>query len=174
MGPETENDALRPRRSGEKGLTGEPKTGEARSAGPWSRGRTLLVLKRILWWAGLVLLLPGPAALYDWEAVCSFFHFFPTRLGVSTTAGRLKLIRLLTDERILATLVAGFVCWALCAVLGFVVFLRESDRPAPRRSAWRVVRRLTIVIVSTVFILAGALVGLLCNIGIDLYYNPIP
>ena len=147
---------------------------EARSAGPWWRGRALLVLKRILWWAGLVLLLPGPAALYDWEAVCSFFHFFPTRLGVSTTAGRLKLIRLLTDERILAALVAGFVCWVLCAVLGVVVFLRESDRPAPRRSVWRVVRRLTIVIVSTVFILAGALVGLLCNIGIDLYYNPIP
>lgn len=175
MGPETENDALQPRHSGEKGLTGEPKTGEARSAGPWSRGRTLLVLKRILWWAGLVLLLPGPAALYNEDAIYGFFASLPPRLDTSTgDVDRFLLMLTLTEERILAALVAGFVCWALCAVLGFVVFLRESDRPAPRRSAWRVVRRLTIVIVSTVFLLAGALVGLLCNIGIDLYYNPIP
>ena len=175
MGPETENDALQPRHSGEKGLTGEPKTGEARSAGPWSRGRTLLVLKRILWWAGLVLLLPGPAALYNEDAIYGFFASLPPRLDTSTgDVDRFLLMLTLTEERILATLVAGFVCWALCAVLGFVVFLRESDRPAPRRSVWRVVRRLTIVIVSTVFLLAGALVGLLCNIGIDLYYNPIP
>ena len=175
MGPETENDALQPRHSGEKSLTGEPKTGEARSAGPWSRGRALLVLKRILWWAGLVLLLPGPAALYNEDAIYGFFASLPPRLDTSTgDVDRFLLMLTLTEERILATLVAGFVCWALCAVLGFVVFLRESDRPAPRRSAWRVVRRLTIVIVSTVFLLAGALVGLLCNIGIDLYYNPIP
>ena len=166
MGPETENDALRPRRSGEKGLTGEPKTGEARSAGPWSRGRTLLVLKRILWWAGLVLLLPGPAALYDWEAVCSFFHFFPTRLGVSTTAGRLKLIRLLTDERILATLVAGFVCWALCAILGVVILLRGSVRPAPRHPVWRVARGLIIGLVSFVFLLSASFVGLVLMIAV--------
>ena len=175
MGPETESDALQPRRSGGKGLTGQAQAEAARSAGSWWRGRALIVLKRVLWWAGLVLLLPAPAAFYDWKAVPRFFASLPPRLDTSTTdADRLFLMMTLTEERILATLVAGFVCWALCAVLGVVVLLRESDRPAPRRSVWRVVRRLTIVIVSTVFLLAGVLVGLLCNVGIDLYYNPIP
>ena len=175
MGPETESDALQPRRSGGKGLTGQAQAEAARSAGPWWRGRALIVLKRVLWWAGLVLLLPAPAALHNEDAVYGFFASLPPRLDTSTgDVDRFLLMLTLTEERILATLVAGFVCWALCAVLGVVVLLRESDRPAPRHSVWRVVRRLTIVIVSTVFLLAGVLVGLLCNVGIDLYYNPIP
>ena len=171
MGPETEGDALQPCRSGEKGLTGQAQAEVARSAGSGWRGRALIVLKRVLWWAGLVLLLPAPAALHNEDAVYGFFASLPPRLDTSTgDVDRFLLMLTLTEERILA----GFVCWALCAILGVVVLLRESDRPAPRRSVWRVVRRLTIVIVSIVFILAGVLVGLLCNVGIDLYYNPIP
>ena len=121
MGPETESDALQPRRSGEKGLAGQAQAEEAGSAGPWWGGRALIVLKRVLWWAGLVLLLPAPAAFYDWKAVPRFFASLPPRLDTSTTdADRLFLIMTLVEERILTAFIAGFVCWALCAILGVV------------------------------------------------------
>ena len=72
----------------------------------------------------------------------------------------------LTEERILATLVAGFVCWALCAILGVVVLLLGSVRPAPRHPVWRVARGLIIGLVSVVFLLSASFVGLVLMIGV--------
>ena len=167
MGLETENDALQPRRSGGKGLTGQVQAEEARSAGPWWRGRALIVLKRVLWWAGLVLLLPAPAALHNEDAVYGFFASLPPRLDTSTgDVDRFLLMLTLTEERILATLVAGFVCWALCAILGVVVLLRGSVRPAPRHPVWRVARGLIVGLVSVVFLLSASFVGLVLMIGV--------
>ena len=166
MGPKTESDALQPRRSGGKGLTGQAQAEEARSAGPWWRGRALIVLKRVLWWAGLVLLLPAPAAFYDWKAVPRFFASLPPRLDTSTTdADRLFLMMTLAEERILATLVAGFVCWALCAILGVVVLLPGSVRPASWHPVRRVVRGLIAGLVSFVFLLSASFAGLVIMVG---------
>ena len=167
MDPETENNALQPRRSGEKGLTGQAQAEEARSAGPWWRGRALIVLKRVLWWAGLVLLLPAPAALHNEDAVYGFFASLPPRLDTSTgDVDRFLLMLTLTEERILAAFIAGFVCWALCAILGVVVLLRGSVRPAPRHPVWRVARGLIVGLVSFVFLLSASFVGLVLMIAV--------
>lgn len=167
MGPETESDALQPCRSGEKGLTGQAQAEEASSVGSGWGGRALIVLKRVLWWAGLVLLLPAPAAFYDWKAVPRFFASLPPRLDTSTTdADRLFLMMTLAEERILAAFIAGFVCWALCAILGVVILLRGSVRPAPRHPVWRVARGLIIGLVSFVFLLSASFVGLVLMIAV--------
>ena len=128
-------------------------------------GRVLLVLKRILWWAGAVLL-PAPAAFYDWDTVRRFFASLPPRLDMSTTdADRFFLMMTLAEERVLAALVAGSVCWVLCAILGVVVLLLGSVRPASWHPAWRVVRGLIAGLVSFVFLLSASFAGLVIMMG---------
>ena len=139
---------------------------EVCSAGSRRCGRVMLVLKRILWWAGLVLLLPAPAVFYDWDTVRRLFASLPPRLDMSTTdADHSFLMMTLAEERVLAALVAGSVCWVLCAILGVVVLLPGSVRPASWHPVRRVVRGLIAGRVSFVFLLSASFAGLVIMAG---------
>ena len=121
------------------------------------------VLKRVLWWGGLVLMSPAIVSLFYWRAVCRFFAFSSAQ--VYETGDSLNPEAFIL-ERILLSILAGALCWVLCGIFGTLLRCIEiANLPRPTKSNDN---RLVVAAVSTAFVVSACLVGLICLIGINL------
>lgn len=121
------------------------------------------VLKRVLWWGGLVLMSPAIVSLFYWRAVYRFFAFSSAQ--VYETGDSLNPEAFIL-ERILLSILAGALCWVLCGVFGTLLRCIEiANLPRPTKSNDN---RLVVSAVSTAFVVSACLVGLICLIGINL------
>ena len=122
------------------------------------------LLKRTLWWAGLVLLLPAPVSLLFRRAVYRFF----TLLSAQALGSDSPDVEVLVLERVLISVSLGILCWILCAVLD--VFLRlRPENTTPPYPAKSTDRQVAVTAVSTVLVISACLVALLCLTGISLH-----
>lgn len=152
---------------------------DTRSKDSWWVGRAPMV-RRALWWGGLVLLSPAPMSFLDMAAVHDFFSVFPSPLKVppsgSSRSAATDLAEVIEEKRIIATLVAGLLLWLLCILFssdeaGYRYYSSMRSDPMTRTG---IARRVVICVVSAVFVLSAAVIIVLFSISIDLYYNPIP
>lgn len=121
------------------------------------------VLKRVLWWGGLVLMSPAIMSLFYWRAVCRFFAFSSAQ--VYETGDSLNPEAFILG-RILLSILAGALCRVLCGVFGTLLRCVETvNLPRPTKSNDN---RLVVAAVSTAFVVSACLVGLICLIGINL------
>ena len=138
------------------------------------------MVRRALWWGGLVLLSPAPMSFLDMAAVLDFFSVFPSPLKVppsgSSRSDETYLVEVLEEKRIIATLVAGLLLWLLCILFSSdeASYRHYSNVQSGPMSKSSIARRVVICVVSAVFVLSAAVIILLFSISIDLYYNPIP
>ncbi len=121
------------------------------------------VLKRVLWWGGLVLMSPAIMSLFYWRAVYRFFAF--SSVQVYETGDSLNPEAFIL-ERILLSILAGALCWVLCGIFGTLLRCIEiANLPRPTKSNDN---RLVVSAVSTAFVVSACLVGLICLVGINL------
>ena len=152
---------------------------DPRSKDSWWVGRAPMV-RRALWWGGLVLLSPAPMSFLDMAAVHDFFSVFPSPLKVppsgSSRSAATDLAEVIEEKRIIATLVAGLLLWLLCILFssdeaGYRYYSNMQSGPMSKND---IAQRVVICVVSAVFVLSAAVIILLFSISIDLYYNPTP
>ena len=67
------------------------------------RYRKISAIRRTLWWLGLLLLSPAPAAFITEDGVYLFFRSFPCQIHVESTADP-QLLPTLIEKRIVITL----------------------------------------------------------------------
>lgn len=152
---------------------------DTRSKASWWVGRASMV-KRVLWWVGLVLLSPAPMSFLDMAAVLDFFSVFPSPLKVppsgSSRSDETYLVEVLEEKRIIATLVAGLLLWLLCILFSSdeASYRYYSSMRSDPMTRTDIAQRVVICVVSAVFALSAAVIILLFSIAIDLYYNPTP
>lgn len=152
---------------------------DTRSKDSWWVGRAPMV-RRALWWGGLVLLSPAPMSFLDMAAVLDFFSVFPSPLKVppsgSSRSAATDLAEVIEEKRIIATLVAGLLLWLLCILFSSdeASYRYYSSMRSDPMTRTGIARRVVICVVSAVFVLSAAVIILLFSISIDLYYNPIP
>lgn len=126
-------------------------------------GERASVLKRTLWWAGLMLLLPAPVSLLCQRAVHHLFTLFPVQALGSDAA-----VEVIVLERVLISVSLGILCWILCAVLD-VLLRRRPESTTPPYPAAGTDRQVAVTAVSTVLVISACLVALLCLTGINLH-----
>ena len=89
------------------------------------------VLKRVLWWGGLVLMSPAIMSLFYWRAVCRFFAFSSAQ--VYETGDSLNPEAFILG-RILLSILAGALCRVLCGVFGTLLRCVETaNLPRPTK-----------------------------------------
>jgi len=128
-------------------------------------------IRRTLWWLGLLLLSPAPAAFITEDGVHSFFRSFPCQIHVESTADP-QLSPTLIEKRIVTTLSLGFLCWIMCVVLS--LFSPQPGALSQKQRSKRILKRIFITIISFIFLFTSSILYISSLIGIDLYYNPIP
>lgn len=116
-------------------------------------GERASLIKRTLWWIGLILLLPAPVSLLYRRAVF--------RLDSPD-------VEVLVMERILMSILLGILCWILSAVFD-VLLRRRPESTTPPYPAAGTDRQVAVTAVSTVLVISACLVALLCLIGISLH-----
>ena len=116
-------------------------------------GERASLIKRTLWWVGLILLLPAPVSLLYRRAVF--------RLDSPD-------VEVLVMERILMSILLGILCWILSAVFD-VLLRRRPENTTPPYPAASTDRQVAVTAVSTVLVISACLVALLCLIGISLH-----
>ena len=116
-------------------------------------GERASLIKRTLWWVGLILLLPAPVSLLYRRAVF--------RLDSPD-------VEVLVMERILMSILLGILCWILSAVFD-VLLRRRPESTTPPYPAASTDRQVAVTAVSTVLVISACLVALLCLIGISLH-----
>ena len=116
-------------------------------------GERASLIKRTLWWIGLILLLPAPVSLLYRRAV--FRSDSPDA-------------EVLVMERVLMSLLLGILCWILSAVFD-VLLRRRHESTTPPYPAASTDRQVAVTAVSTVLVISACLVALLCLIGISLH-----
>ena len=116
-------------------------------------GERASLIKRTLWWVGLILLLPAPVSLLYRRAVF--------RLDSPD-------VEVLVMERILMSILLGILCWILSAVFD-VLLRRRPESTTPPHPVGSVDRQLIVTAVSTVLVISACFVALLCLIGISLH-----
>jgi len=152
---------------------------DTRSKDSWWVGRAPMV-RRALWWGGLVLLSPAPMSFLDMAAVHDFFSVFPSPLKVppsgSSRSAATDLAEVIEEKRIIATLVAGLLLWLLCILFSSdeASYRYYSSMRSDPMTRTGIARRVVVCVVSAVFVLSAAAIILLFSLSIDLYYNPTP
>lgn len=116
-------------------------------------GERASLIKRTLWWVGLILLLPAPVSLLYRRAVF--------RLDSPD-------VEVLVMERVLMSILLGILCWILSAVFD-VLLRRRPENTTPPYPAASTDRQVAVTAVSTVLVISACLVALLCLIGISLH-----
>ena len=116
-------------------------------------GERASLIKRTLWWVGLILLLPAPVSLLYRRAVF--------RLDSPD-------VEVLVMERVLMSILLGILCWILSAVFD-VLLRRRPESTTPPYPAASTDRQVAVTAVSTVLVISACLVALLCLIGISLH-----
>ena len=126
-------------------------------------GERASLIKRTLWWAGLMLLLPAPVSLLCQRAVHHLFTLFPVQALGSDAA-----VEVIVLERVLISVSLGILCWILSAVFD-VLLRRRHESTTPPYPVGSVDRQLIVTAVSTVLVISACLVALLCLTGINLH-----
>ena len=116
-------------------------------------GERASLIKRTLWWVGLILLLPAPVSLLYRRAV----------FGSDSPDAEVLVM-----ERVLMSLLLGILCWILSAVFD-VLLRRRPESTTPPYPAAGTDRQVAVTAVSTVLVISACLVALLCLIGISLH-----
>ena len=83
-----------------------------------------------------------------------------------------QLLPTLIEKRIVITLSLGFLCWIMCVALS--LFSPQSGALSRKQRSKRILKRIFITIISFIFLFTSSYIYILLNIGIDLYYHPIP
>ena len=120
---------------------------EGESSANSIRYRKISAIRRTLWWLGLLFLSPAPTA-------------------------DPQLLPTLIEKRIVITLSLGFLCWIMCVALS--LFSPQSGALSRKQRSKRILKRILITIISFIFLFTSSYIYILFNIGIDLYYHPIP
>ena len=144
---------------------------EGESSANSIRYRKISAIRRTLWWLGLLLLSPAPAAFITEDGVYLFFRSFPCQMHVESTADP-QLLPTLIEKRIVIALSLGFLCWIMCVALS--LFSPQSGVLSRKQRSKRILKRIFITIISFIFLFTSIYIYILFNIGIDLYYHPIP
>ena len=111
-------------------------------------------IRRTLWWLGLLLLSPVPAAFITEEGVHSFFRSFPCQIHVESTADP-QLLSTLIEKRIVTTFSLGFFCWIMCVVLS--LFSPQPGALSQKQRSKRILKRVFIMIISFIFLFTSSI-----------------
>lgn len=131
--------------------------------------RRLLLVKRVLWWIGLVLLTPAFSCLFSDDensrnGTIDSFRYFPYYVEPFSSGDPYGTLDV---ERLLFCTFAGLVCWAIFIILKISMYIKYGSKKPVESSIHRI-KNIMIVSVMIIYILASLFVGFMLVLMIGL------